>query len=143
VRAAVAILVVAGVVAGCGDPSKDDYKIEYDKASKEFKQSVDQAGQQVPKGASLKQRIPALVAFRNSVSRLSIKLDGFDPPKDVEKLNDQAVAGLRKLASDLGSFEQAAKANNRTAAAKITPKLQTDQAQLQTVLDQIDQKLSE
>jgi hypothetical protein len=143
VRATAAILVVAAALAGCGDPSTQDYKAEYQKAAQEFKTSVDDAGRQVPQGASLKQRLPALVSFKDSISRLAIKLDGFDPPKDVEKLNDQAVAGLRKLASDLGAFQTAAKAGDRAAAAKLTPKLQSDQAELQGVLDQIDQKLSD
>jgi hypothetical protein len=141
-RGAAATLVVAVALAGCGDPSTQDYKTEYQKAAQEFKQSVDQAGRQVPKGSGLKGRLPALKSFKDSINRLAIKLDGFAPPNDVKKLNDQAVTGLRTLASDLGKFEAAAKKGDRAAASKLTPKLQTDQAQLQTVLDQIDQKLS-
>src|SRR4051812_38174095 len=130
-------------IAGCGDPSTQDYKVEYQRAAQEFKRSVDDAGRQVPQGATLKQRLPALVAFKNSINRLATRLEGFDPPNEVEKLNDQAVKGLRTLATDLGQLESAAKEGKRAAAAKLSPKLQSDQAQLQMVLDQIDQKLSD
>jgi hypothetical protein len=135
---ALALLVL---VAGCGSDKTDTYRSEYSKAAAEFKASVDEASQKIPNAPTLKDRIPALESFKASIDKLAKDLDGLDPPDDVAKLNDQAVAGLRRLSTDLGSFATAAKANDKKAAAALAPKLQVDQANLQEVLDQIDQKV--
>jgi paraquat-inducible protein B len=96
----------------------------------------------IPAAASAKDRVPALKSFKAAIDTLAGKLDKLDPPSDVAKLNDQAVQRLRTMSADLTKLEAVVKAGDRAAAAQLTPKLQTDQAELQAVLDQIDQKVS-
>jgi hypothetical protein len=145
-RAAASGLAVAAAlalpIAGCGSGQEDTYKQEYSKAAAKFKKSVEEAGQKIPRAATLPDRIPALRSFKASIDKLAKDLDGLDPPDDVAKLNGQAVDGLHELSADLGKFEDAAREGDPGAAKRLAPKLQLDQAQLQETLDKIDQKVA-
>jgi ABC-type uncharacterized transport system auxiliary subunit len=142
--AATALAVVTALVllvAGCGGDKKETYRQEFTKAAEEFKKSAEEASQQIPEAPKLKDRVPALRSFKASIDKLAKDLDGLDPPDDLVKLNDDAVAALKKLSADLGEFEQAAQANDTKAVTELTAKLQVDQAELQATLDKIDQKV--
>jgi len=132
---------LAALVAGCGGDKTDSYKSEYTKAAAEFKRSVDEAKAKFAQAPKLSDRIPAIEVFRASMDRLASKLDDADPPDAVAKLNDQAVDVLHRFSGDLDSLRKAAAANDKHAVAGLAPKLQADQAELQDVLDQIDQEL--
>ena len=144
-RAAASGLVVAVAlavpIAGCGNDQTDTYRTEYRKAAAKFKSSVEQAGREILKAHTLDERIPAARSFKASIDTLAKKLDDLDPPDDVEKLNDRAVKTLHALSADLGDFEGAARDGDTTAVKRLAPKLQVDQAALQTALDEIDQKI--
>jgi PBP1b-binding outer membrane lipoprotein LpoB len=129
---------LALVVSGCGTDKKQAYDKAYTQAATEFKQAVDK----IPAAGSLKDRVPALESFKSAIDTLAGKLDGLDPPGDVAKANDEAVQRLHAMSADLTKLEAAVKTNDRAAAIKLTPKLQSDQADLQSVLDQIDQKVN-
>ena len=143
-RAAAALAAVAALavpIAGCGGDEKQTYRSEYAKAADEFKRAAERAAEQARGKPRLRDRIPALRAFRASIDELAKDLDELDPPENVERLNDDAVDALRTLSDDLGKLEDAARANDVAAVRRLTPKLQLDQAELQTTLDAIDQRL--
>lgn len=143
-RALVALAAAAALampVAGCGGEEKQTYRSEYAKAADDFKRAAGKVAEQARGKPQLKDRIPALRAFRASIDELAKDLDGLDPPENVERLNDQAVEALQTLSEDLDKLEDAARANDAAAVRRLTPKLQLDQAELQTTLDAIDQRL--
>ena len=128
-------------IAGCDGDEKKTYRSEYVKAADEFKRAAEKVGEQARGKPELKDRIPALRAFRASIDELAKDLDALDPPENVERLNDQAVDALQTLSDDLDKLEDAARSNDAAAVRRLTPKLQLDQAELQTTLDAIDQRL--
>jgi hypothetical protein len=136
-----AAAVLALPIAGCGGDDTETYRREYTKAAREFKESVEQAGRKIPGATTLKDRLPALRSYKASTDKLAKDLDGLDPPENVEKLNDEAVAALRTLSADLGRLEQATSAGDARAVKELAPELQMDQAMLAEVLDKIDQKI--
>lgn len=141
-RALLILLALAALVAtGCGGSQTSTYKSEYSKAAADFKRSVDEASAKIPNAPTLKDRIPALVSFKGSIDKLASRLASLDPPDNVKKLNDQAVAGLKQLSVDLDRLRAAAEASDAHEVKQIAPRLQVDQARLQDVLDEIDQKL--
>jgi hypothetical protein len=132
---------LAVLVAGCGGGSTGSYRSEYTKAAAEFKRSVDEAQAKFAKAPKLSDRIPAIEVFRASMDRLAAKLEIADPPDSVKELNGRAVEVLHRFSGDLDGLRKAAAANDKHGVAGLAPRLQSDQAELQDVLDQIDQKL--
>ena len=140
-RLALAAVLLVVPLSGCTS-QKDQYRQDFQKVAKRFRASVEEAGAQVQSGASLKERVPALRAFKASVDKLAADLDGLDPPDDVKKANAEAVKQLHTLSGDLSDYEQAAVAGDQAKATKVVPKLQADQTLLQKTLDGLDSKVS-
>jgi hypothetical protein len=140
-RLALIAVLLALPLSGCTS-QKDRYRQDFQTVAQRFRASVEKAGAQVQSGASLKERVPALRAFKTSVDKLASDLDGLDPPDDVRKSNDQAVSQLHTLSSDLSDYERAATAGARAKASRIVPKLQADQTLLQKTLDGLDRKVT-
>ena len=142
-RAAALAAVLTAVIAGCGGEGTDAYTLVYVRSAEQFKQSVDAARAKAARAKTLADRVPALEAFKASTDRLARELARADPPGEVAELNDQAVDILHRFSDDLGELRQAAAANDKRGARALEPRLRSDQAELQDVLDQIDQKLGE
>ena len=140
-RAAALIATLAVSVAGCGGGGADPYVARYTAATEQFKRSVDAVGARIAKTPKLRDRIPALDSFKASTEKLAGELGRADPPGDVAELNAQAVDILHRFSDDLDRVRHAAAANDKRGVGAVAPQLQSDQAELQDVLDQIDQKL--
>jgi hypothetical protein len=140
-RAAALIATLALPLAGCGGGGTDPYALEYTKAAKQYKQSVDEARAETAQLPRLRDRVPALMAIKTSTDKFASDLEDADPPGEVAKLNARAVAVLHRFSGDLERLKRAATAGDRRGVDRLAPRLQTDQAELQDVLDQIDQRL--
>jgi hypothetical protein len=141
VRAVALLATLAVLVGGCGGGGADAYVTEYTRANDQFKRSVDEVGRRIARAHGLRARVPALVAFKASTDKLASDLDRADPPDEVGGLNDRAVGVLHRFSGDLDSVRQAAAANDKRRVGQLAPRLQSDQAELQDVLDEIDQTL--
>jgi hypothetical protein len=140
-RLALALVAAALLVTGCGTDKKQQYAQDFQKVEENFRSSVEKAGAQVKGNATLKERVPALRAFKASVDRLATDLDGLDAPGDLKRPNDDAVKQLHTLSADLGDYEAAATAGDEARARKTVPTLQADQTLLMKTLDELDAKV--
>jgi hypothetical protein len=91
------LIVIAGILAGCGGLNEDEYLGRVTKAAGAVQRAMTSAGTDSRK----------LDASSKAIARVADDLDGAGPPGKDKHINAQIVGGFRKLA---GSLHQAAQA---------------------------------
>jgi hypothetical protein len=141
-RLALLVALFALVLAGCGTSQEDHYRQDFQKVAQRFSTSVQKAGAEAQSGQGLRERVPALRAFKASVDELASDLAKLDPPGSLEQANADAVKQLHVLSGDLADYVSAASRGDQALATKIVPKLQADQTVLQKTLQELDRKVT-
>ena len=94
------LIVIAGILAGCGGINEDEYLGRVTKASGTVQRAMTSAGSDSRK----------LDASSKAIAGVADDLGGSHPPEKDAHINKQIVGGFRKLA---GSLHQAAEAGRK------------------------------
>jgi hypothetical protein len=136
------VAALAVPVAGCGGSSqKDDYKKQAEKAANDFKNNAQAASAKVSSATTDQGRFAGLDALKGAVNQAADDFDKLDPPDSAKKYNDDLVTELRTLASDIDQVKQAAQSKDQAKAQQLLIKLQQDQSQIQSTLDQLEKSV--
>jgi hypothetical protein len=124
-----------------GGGSVEDYKAGAEKAANDFKNSAQEASQQVQAAKTTDEKVEGLEALKASVTQAADDFEALDPPANVKADNDELVAEFRQLASDVDSVEEALKTNDQAKAQAALTRLQSNQTKIGETIASIQSKI--
>jgi hypothetical protein len=142
---AIAVLVAALSFVACGSSddkglSKEDYKNKSQAISDKLKTDLSTAQQNLQSGKD-EQALARLNQFKSSLSDARTKLDGLEPPSDIEDEHNKLVDSLKQTEGSTQQVIDAAQAKDKAKAQTALQQFQTDLQSLNQTGDEYDKKV--
>jgi outer membrane murein-binding lipoprotein Lpp len=128
-QSVVAVLLVAGLVAGCGGTDKKkQFSKEFKPVSSQLVALGTSVGQSLQNASrSTDQALASeFLGFVRRLQAIKVRVDKLDPPSDLKPQVRALSAALSRLTVDLGGIAAAASAHNRQAARAAVAALVRD-----------------
>jgi ABC-type transporter Mla subunit MlaD len=148
-RAALAVALAAGVLAGCGSGDTDDknaYVDEVNQAQQRFADTFEELSGQITSTSTPNEDRKTLRGFEAAIDKTAGELEAVDPPGDVAELHTQLVDEMRSYGEAVGTFREAVGGDlDEVTRAQTTLATKTSQtsSEINRTIDRINQTLRE
>jgi len=112
----IAFALVAGLLAGCGGDSKEEYANDVSEVLDPLGAELQTLGTEASSATSPDQLVPPLTDAEDSLTAAVDDLEAIDPPEDVADIHEDLITSIEELLAPLTSTREAAEAGDSQAA---------------------------
>jgi hypothetical protein len=148
-RAALAVTLAAGAVAGCGSgdtDAKNAYVDEVNQAQNRFASTFEQLSGQITTTSTPSEDRRTLKGFEAAIDKTATELEAVKPPGEVQELHAELIDEMRSYGTAVGDFREAVGGElgevTRAQATLATKTSQTS-SEINRTIDRINQALRE
>jgi hypothetical protein len=148
-RTAVATMLAAGVLAGCGSggtEEKNAYVDEVNQAQQRFADTFEQLSGQITSTSTPGEDRRTLKGFETAIDETATELEAVEPPESVAELHTELVDEMRSYGGAVASFRETVGGDLdevTRAQAKLATTTSQTSGEINRTIDRINQELRE